>query len=136
MIPNAEWHYVGTGRMWFHRRWNKGFHIMTAADIGVEYEDNAEDEVEDEVLEDVPEAYIPEEELQDQAIMTDFFNMRYKPTSDTSKEHSSQLDEDACRPLFDDKIRKDQRVQEKLYVGFLLSHDCFLHTDVHLWRIS
>ncbi|KAL3693682.1 hypothetical protein R1sor_007333 [Riccia sorocarpa] len=123
MIPNAEWHYVGTCHMWFHRRWNKGFHIMTGFDppeveaffwraqrriqsiqatgVGVEDEDNAEDEVEDEVLEDVPEAYFPEEELQDQAILAEFFNMRYEPTSDTSKEHSSQLDEDACTPLFE-----------------------------------
>ncbi|KAL3696040.1 hypothetical protein R1sor_010116 [Riccia sorocarpa] len=86
----------------FSWRAQRRIQSIHAAGVGVEDEDNAEDEVEDEVLEDVPEAYIPEEELQDQAIMAEFFNMRYEPTSDTGKEHSSQLDEDACTPLFED----------------------------------
>ncbi|KAL3701943.1 hypothetical protein R1sor_019965 [Riccia sorocarpa] len=128
---NAEWHYVDGGHMWFHRRWNKGFHIMTvasrtiepgeegfdppeveafsrrarrriqaiqAASIGdqAEIEDEVEDEDEDEHLDDAgiyEEAYIQEEELQDQAVLADFFNMRSEATLDTPGENCSQLDE-------------------------------------------
>ncbi|KAL3689846.1 hypothetical protein R1sor_016155 [Riccia sorocarpa] len=125
---NAEWHYVDGGHMWFHRRWNKGFHIMTgfdppeveafsrrarcriqaieAASIGdqAEIEDEVEDEDEDEHLEDAgiyEEAYIQEDDLQDQAVLADFFNMRSEATPDTPGENCSQLYEDACTPLFE-----------------------------------
>ncbi|KAL3680219.1 hypothetical protein R1sor_023175 [Riccia sorocarpa] len=119
---NAEWHYVDGGHMWFHRRWNKGFHIMTGFDLPevegfsrrarrriqaieaaniedqAEIEDEVEDEDEDEHLEDAgiyEEAYIQEDDLQYQAVLADFFNMRFEATPDTPGENCSQLDEDA-----------------------------------------
>ncbi|KAL3687331.1 hypothetical protein R1sor_013640 [Riccia sorocarpa] len=110
-VSNAEWHYVDGGHIWFHRKWNKGFHIMTVATRTIEPgeeifgfdppeieafsrrarrrleslrddpDDDNQDENEEEEEEPVEERFIPEEpnepdeELQDQAALAEFFNM-------------------------------------------------------------
>ncbi|KAL2635307.1 hypothetical protein R1flu_006786 [Riccia fluitans] len=82
-------------------------HLETLQDITIE-EDNIqdEDEGEDKPLDETfaqEEACEPEEELQDQAALAEFFNMRFQPTMDTADidGNPSNLDEDACTPLFE-----------------------------------
>ncbi|KAL2630194.1 hypothetical protein R1flu_014880 [Riccia fluitans] len=81
--------------------------LKTLQDIMIE-EDNIqdEDEGEDEPLDETfaqEEACEPEEDLQDQAALAEFFNMRFQPTMDTidTDGNPSKLDEDACTPLFE-----------------------------------
>ncbi|KAL2612260.1 hypothetical protein R1flu_023952 [Riccia fluitans] len=83
------------------------WHLETLQDITIE-EDNIqdEDEGENEPLDETfaqEEACEPEEELQDQATLAEFFNMRFQPTMDIVDTDGtpSKLDEDACTPLFE-----------------------------------
>ncbi|KAL3683169.1 hypothetical protein R1sor_001191 [Riccia sorocarpa] len=158
-VSNAEWHYVDDGHIWFHCKWNKGFHIMTVATRTIEPgeeifgfdppeieafsrrarrrleslrddpDDDNQDENEEEEEGPVEETFIPEEpnepdeELQDQAALAEFFNMRFQPTPDTAPdigENHSTLDEDACTPLF-----------EGSRVCCLRVMYCLIHTGVH-----
>ncbi|KAL2609817.1 hypothetical protein R1flu_028390 [Riccia fluitans] len=87
----------------FSRRARRRLKILQ--DITIE-EDNIqdEDEGEDEPLDETfaqEEACEPEEDLQDQAALAEFFNMRFQPTMDTidTDGNPSKLDEDACTPL-------------------------------------
>ncbi|KAL2613669.1 hypothetical protein R1flu_025361 [Riccia fluitans] len=82
-------------------------HLETLQDITIE-EDNIqdEDEGEDEPLDETfaqEQACEAEEELQDQAALAEFFNMRFQPTMDTIDidGNPSKLDEDDCTPLFE-----------------------------------
>ncbi|KAL3691187.1 hypothetical protein R1sor_004838 [Riccia sorocarpa] len=135
-VSNAERHYVDSGHIWFHPRWNKRFHIMTVAtrtiepgdegfdppeveafsrrarrrleslrDTTIEENNNQdEDDGEEEPLDETiaqEEAYEPEEELQNQAVLAEFFNMRFQPTTDTCDTggNPSKLDDEALTPL-------------------------------------
>ncbi|KAL3691028.1 hypothetical protein R1sor_004679 [Riccia sorocarpa] len=63
-------------------------------------EDDGDEEPLDETLAH-EEAYEPEEELQDQAVLAEFFNMRFQPTTDTCDTggNPSKLDDEALTPL-------------------------------------
>ncbi|KAL3695851.1 hypothetical protein R1sor_009927 [Riccia sorocarpa] len=78
--------------------------LQSLRDVSEEdYQDEEEEEdepVEETILPDEP--YEPDEELQDQAALAEFFNMRFQPTPNTGDlENHSKLDEDACTPLFE-----------------------------------
>ncbi|KAL3676428.1 hypothetical protein R1sor_026376 [Riccia sorocarpa] len=130
-VSNAEWHYVDGGHIWFHRFDPPEIEAFSRRarrrleSLRDDPDDDNQDENEEEEEGPVEETFIPEEpnepdeELQDQAALAEFFNMRFQPTPDTALdigENHSTLDEDACTPLF-----KGSRVS-KLTATLLLSN--------------